>query len=79
MTTIKGPSQPTKLDGSGIRVAIVHAKWNKVVIESLISGAVAKLKEHGVKESNIVVQTVPGSFELPFAVSRYVSNVVEPS
>ncbi|KAK1234381.1 lumazine synthase [Marasmius sp. AFHP31] len=74
-TTIKGISQPqAKLDGSPLRVAIVHARWNKSVIDALVAGAIAKLKESGVKESNIVVESVPGSFELPLAVSRMIAG-----
>ena len=72
-TTIKGLSQSqTKYDGSSMRVAIVHAKWNKTVIDALVAGAVAKLKEAGVKEKNIVVESVPGSFELPLACAKCV-------
>lgn len=69
--TIKGIEHSHgKFDGSPLRVAIVHARWNKVVIEALLEGAVKKLKEAGVKENNIVIQSVPGSFELPMACSR---------
>ena len=70
--TIKGPSRSQGHDGSGLRVAIVHARWNKTVIDALVAGAIAKLKERGVKESNIVVESVPGSFELPLACSKCV-------
>ena len=71
--TIKGltPSE-IKYNGSELRIAIVHARWNKIIIDALVAGAVAKLKERGVRESNIVVQTVPGSFELPLACAKYV-------
>jgi 6,7-dimethyl-8-ribityllumazine synthase len=74
--TIKG-IEPTnvKYNGSQLRVAIVHARWNKTVIEALLEGALKKLKEFGVKQNNIVVQSVPGSFELPMACSRFVSNL----
>ncbi|KAH7929666.1 Lumazine synthase [Leucogyrophana mollusca] len=75
MTTIKGLSpSTTQFDGSGLRVAIVHARWNKSVIDALVAGAVAKLKECGVKDSNIVVQSVPGSFELPLACSKVIAG-----
>ena len=72
MTSIKGIS-PAKvqIDGSALRVAIVHARWNEKVIEELVKGALTKLKERGVKDSNIVIESVPGSFELPLACSRY--------
>ena len=69
--TIKGlGAAPTNYDGSPYRVAIVHARWNDTVIQSLVQGCIAKLKAVGVKESNIVVKTVPGSYELPFACQR---------
>ena len=53
-----------------LRIAIVHARWNAEIIANLLEGAVNKLKAAGVKEQNIVVQSVPGSFELPLACSR---------
>ena len=28
MTTIKGPGEAQKHDGSGLRIGIVHARWN---------------------------------------------------
>ncbi|KAG1754300.1 6,7-dimethyl-8-ribityllumazine synthase [Suillus lakei] len=73
MSSIKGPSS-TQFDGSNLRIAIVHARWNKIVIEALVTGTVDKLKACGVKDSNIVVQSVPGSFELPFACSKVIAG-----
>jgi 6,7-dimethyl-8-ribityllumazine synthase len=70
-SSIKGLAKSeVKYDGSPLRIAIVHARWNKPIIDRLVPGAIAKLKECGVKEGNIVVQTVPGSFELPLACSK---------
>lgn len=68
-TDIKGP-QTERHDGTGLRVAIVHARWNITVVEPLVEGARKKLLDSGVRASDIVVQTVPGSWELPFAVQR---------
>jgi hypothetical protein len=72
-TTIKGlsPSQ-NQYDGSSMRVAIVHGRWNNTVVDALVRGAIAKLKERGVKEKNIIVESVPGSFELPLACAKCV-------
>lgn len=67
----KGPA-PQLHDGSNLRIGIVHARWNDTIIEPLLAGTKAKLQECGVKDSNIVVQTVPGAWELPIAVQRYV-------
>ncbi|KAI0807776.1 dimethylribityllumazine synthase [Fomes fomentarius] len=73
--SIKGPAPPpSKLDGSPLRVAIVHSRWNKTVIDALVAGTIAKLRETGVRESNIVVQSVPGSFELPLAASKVIAG-----
>ncbi|KAK7038144.1 6,7-dimethyl-8-ribityllumazine synthase [Favolaschia claudopus] len=73
--TIKGLAESSvQYDGSSLRVAIVHARWNVKVIEALVGGAVAKLKERGVKESNIIIQSVPGSFELPLACQRVIAG-----
>src|SRR6266850_5656290 len=65
-----------KFDGSSLRIAIVHARWNKSVIDALIAGAVRKIKEYGVKDHNIVIQSVPGSFELPLACQRCASCAI---
>lgn len=73
----KGPA-PQLHDGSNLRIGIVHARWNDTIINPLLAGAKAKLEECGVKESNIVVQTVPGSWELPIAVQRY-AHLLQPS
>ncbi|WWC73147.1 6,7-dimethyl-8-ribityllumazine synthase [Kwoniella pini CBS 10737] len=71
--TIKGlPPPPTKFDGSNFRIAIVHARWNDAIIKSLVEGTINKLKEQGVKQENIVVKSVPGSYELPFATKQLI-------
>jgi len=67
----KGPA-PVVHDGSALRIAVVHARWNSTIIEPLVEGTKAKLRECGVDEANIVVQSVPGAWELPIAVQRFV-------
>lgn len=65
--SLKGPT-PQEHDGSALRIGIVHARWNSTIIEPLLKGTKEKLLACGVKESNIVVQSVPGAWELPIAV-----------
>ncbi|KAI0273440.1 dimethylribityllumazine synthase [Gloeopeniophorella convolvens] len=73
--TVKNfPQFSEKFDGAPLRIAIVHARWNKSIIDALVAGAVRKLKEAGVKEHNIVLQSVPGSFELPLACQRVIAG-----
>ena len=39
MSSIKGPAPPpSNLDGSPLRIAIVHSRWNKEVIDALVGG-----------------------------------------
>jgi len=74
-STIKGIfSSKQSLDGSPLRIAIVHARWNKPVIDALVQGAISKLKATKVKETNITILSVPGSYELPMAVSKVITG-----
>jgi 6,7-dimethyl-8-ribityllumazine synthase len=52
---------------TGRRVAIVVARFNEVVTERLLDGAVQELKKRGVADADITVAWVPGAFELPQA------------
>ncbi|WEW60356.1 lumazine synthase [Emydomyces testavorans] len=70
MASLKGPGEAEIHDGTNLRIAIVHARWNTSIIEALVAGARKTMLELGVKEDNIVVASVPGSYELPFAVQR---------
>ncbi|KAF7548444.1 hypothetical protein G7046_g8673 [Stylonectria norvegica] len=72
MSSLKGPT-PQQHDGSALRIAIVHARWNATIIDPLVAGAKQKLLESGVKEANIVVQSCPGAWELPISVQRLFS------
>ncbi|KAI4785657.1 DMRL synthase family protein [Aureobasidium sp. EXF-8845] len=70
MSGIKGIGGSKQYDGSKLRIGIVHARWNTKIIDALLEGAKKKLAEAGVPESNIEIQTVPGSYELPYAVQQ---------
>ena len=56
----------------------MHARWNSQLISALVAGARKALLESGVKEANIVIQNVPGSYELPLAVHKaYESSKIQ--
>ena len=61
---------PRKLDGAGLRVAIVSARWNEFVGSRLLEGAVSSLRECRVSDDNITTVSVPGAFELPLAAKK---------
>ncbi len=53
------------LNGQGLRVAVVVARFNEVITRQLLAGALETLVRHGVRDDDIVVAWVPGAFELP--------------
>jgi len=55
------------LDGAGLRVCIVVARWNEFVTRKLLEGAESQLGERGVKKDDVTVAWVPGAFEVPTA------------
>ncbi len=59
-----------KLNGSKLKVGIVFSRWNIDITESLLIGALQALTECNVKEKNISVLDVSGSYELPFAARK---------
>ncbi|MBM4390871.1 MAG: 6,7-dimethyl-8-ribityllumazine synthase [Deltaproteobacteria bacterium] len=59
-----------KLVDKGGRYAIVAARFNELVVERLVAGAVDTLLRHGVEDANIDVVRVPGSFELGVTCQR---------
>ena len=57
-----------------MRIAIVAARFNEFVVESLIKGAVDCLRRHGANDSDLELVRVPGSYEMPLAVSRVAAS-----
>ncbi len=58
------------LDGSGLRIGIVVAKFNEFVTGKLLEGALAGLHENGVASQDVLVAKVPGSFEIPVIAKK---------
>ena len=53
------------LDGAGLRIGIVQSRFNPEVCEGLLAACRARLSQHGVKEGDITMTTVPGALEIP--------------
>lgn len=62
MRTIEG-----SLIGTGLRFAIVVSRFNTLITQNLLEGALGTLKAHGVACDDITVVWVPGAFELAVA------------
>jgi 6,7-dimethyl-8-ribityllumazine synthase len=48
------------------RFAIVAARFNAMVVDRLVEGALEGLKRHDVAEADVDIVRVPGAFEIPF-------------
>ena len=53
------------LNGQGLRVAVVVARFNELVTRPLLNAAIGTLTRYGVVDADINVVWVPGAFELP--------------
>ncbi len=53
------------LDASGLKLAIVVARFNSFITERLLSGALDALRRSGAKTEDIEVVRVPGAWEMP--------------
>lgn len=47
-----------------LRFGIVVSEWNSKITGALLEGAVSLLKKQGAKEKDILIRSVPGSYEL---------------
>ena len=54
----------------GMRVGIVAARFNEIIVNKLLGGAVDGLVRHGVEEDNITAAWVPGAFEIPLTAAK---------
>jgi 6,7-dimethyl-8-ribityllumazine synthase len=59
------------LNGAGMRMAIVVARFNSLVTDRLLEGALDALARYGVGADDIVVARVPGSLEIPLVARRF--------
>ena len=53
------------MNGQGLNVGIVVARFNEIITRKLLDSAVESLIRYGVRDEDISVSWVPGSFELP--------------
>ena len=54
---------------TGLKMAIVLSRFNSLIGDRLLEGALDTLKRHGVSDEDITLARVPGAFEIPLAAS----------
>ena len=63
-----------RLDGSGLRIALVCGRFNDLITDRLLAGARDALDRHGVDEGSVTEVWAPGAFELPLVAKRLASS-----
>ncbi len=53
-----------------MKVGIVAARFNEIIVNKLVGGALDGLKRHGVEDDNIYTAWVPGAFEIPLIAKK---------
>jgi 6,7-dimethyl-8-ribityllumazine synthase len=62
------------LNGAGLKIAIVVARFNGIVTGYLLEGAQEALRRHGVADGDVDVAWVPGSFEIPLVAKQFAAT-----
>ena len=62
------------LVATGLRFGVVVSRFNSLVTEQLLAGAVDALRRHGVDDAAIDVYRCPGTFELPALLRRVAAS-----
>jgi 6,7-dimethyl-8-ribityllumazine synthase len=59
-----------KTQSQGFKIGVVVSRFNEMITEGLLAGALNTLKEAGIADEAITLVRVPGSFEIPLAAQR---------
>ena len=65
LKTIEG-----QLAAQGLKIALVASRFNDIIVDRLIGGAVDYLTRHGLERDNITLVRIPGAFELPLVCQK---------
>ena len=59
-----------KLIAEGQKIAIIAGRFNEIITNKLLGGAVDAFKRHGGDEKDIDLAWVPGAFEIPLVAKK---------
>ena len=62
------------LDAKQRRVVIIAARFNAALVDQLIAGATEAWRSHGGDSSRLLLERVPGAFELPLAAKMFAAS-----
>ena len=59
-----------KLNGAGMRIGIAQSRFNSTIGEGLLAACRAQLMQHGVRDADITLATVPGALEIGLLLQK---------
>lgn len=62
------------LDAAGKRFAVIASRWNALVTDRLLEGAVEALVRSGARPADVLVVRVAGAWELPQTAARVLAS-----
>ncbi|MFP8487903.1 6,7-dimethyl-8-ribityllumazine synthase [Gracilimonas sp. Q87] len=69
MEMIESSTKPGKA-----KIGIVVSKWNSMITDKMLDGALKALRSNGIQDEDISVVKCPGSYEIPLAVQQLIQN-----
>ena len=69
MNTLEG-----NLIAEGMKIAIVASRFNEIITNKLLGGAIDSFVRHGGNENDITVAWVPGAFEIPLIAKKMAAS-----
>lgn len=69
MNTLEG-----NLIAEGMKIAIVASRFNEIITNKLLGGAIDSFVRHGGNENDINVAWVPGAFEIPLIAKKMAAS-----
>ena len=62
------------LNAAGLKFAVVAGRFNDFFVSRLIEGALDAIVRHGGSAADVDLARVPGSYEIPFAVKKFLAS-----
>lgn len=59
-----------KVIAEGMKIGIVAARFNELIVNKLVGGAQDACIRHGVKDEDMTIAWVPGAFEIPLIAKK---------
>lgn len=59
-----------QMQAKGLKIAIIATRFNDLIVDRLVGGAVDYLKRHGCAESDLTLVRIPGAFEMPIVCQK---------